>query len=69
MNLEKLLTTILPLDEYTMKETRQRWDQIAKPLHGLGTLESAFIQLSGISGSSQIELKKKALIVMCADNG
>lgn len=48
---------------------RRRWDQIAKPLHSLGLLEDAVSQIAGIQSTPKVHLKKKALVVFCADNG
>lgn len=67
--LEKQLAVITPLQEEAMEICKRRWDQIAKPLHSLGKLEDALIQIAGITGSHKISLKKKALVIMCADNG
>lgn len=69
MNLDNLLDTIQPLCKESMEQSQIRWNKIAKPLHSLGKLEDAIINIAGIIGSSQVELKKKALIIMCADNG
>lgn len=55
------------LDE--MLKARRRWDSIAKPLNSLGKLEEAVIKLAGIYGSNQIDISKKCVVVMCADNG
>ncbi|SDF18863.1 nicotinate-nucleotide--dimethylbenzimidazole phosphoribosyltransferase [Marvinbryantia formatexigens] len=57
------------LDEGAMELCRKKWDSIAKPLHSLGMLEDYLVQIAGISGSANISLEKKGLIVMCADNG
>lgn len=57
------------LDEAAMREARKRWDDIAKPLHSLGKLEDVIVEMAGIYGTSVFKVHKKALIVMCADNG
>ena len=69
MNLEETLKCIGPLNEEAMKVSRKRWDSIAKPLYSLGKLESLLVQIAGITGSQEIDLSKKALVPMCADNG
>lgn len=43
--------------------------QLAKPLHSLGKLEDLIVKIAGITGSERINLTKKALVCMCADNG
>ena len=57
------------LDQDSMERCKRRWMQIAKPLYGLGRLEDAIIQIAGIVGNEKVSIDKKALIVMCADNG
>lgn len=48
---------------------RARWNSLAKPLGGLGSLEEAIIKIAGISATDKVSLDKKLLVVMCADNG
>ena len=69
MTLEELKKEIRPLDETSMEQARKHWIKIAKPLFSLGKLEDAVIQMSGIKETPDYELKKKALVIMCADNG
>ncbi len=69
MKYEEALKQIEPPDRRAMEACAKRWDSIAKPLHSLGKLETGVIQLAGIAGTSQIKLEKKALVIMCADNG
>lgn len=60
---------IKPLDENAMEEARAHWMRVGKPLFSLGSLEDAVIQIAGIKGTSDFELRKRGLIIMCADNG
>ncbi len=69
MKLEECLRRVKPLDQKAAFLCEQRWDSIAKPLKSLGKLEDALIQIAGIQRTSQVRLSKKALVVMCADNG
>ena len=69
MTLEELKKEIRPLDETSMEQAREHWIKIAKPLFSLGKLEDAVIQMAGIKETPDYELKKKALVIMCADNG
>ncbi len=69
MKLEECLKKIQPLDERAGRICEKRWDSIAKPLKSLGKLESSLIQIAGIQGTERIQLGKKALVIMCADNG
>ena len=69
MTLEETLKQIKPLNEEKMKTARRRWDSIAKPLHSLGKMEDLITQIVGITGEEKVDLGKKALVAMCADNG
>ncbi|MFI3325630.1 MAG: nicotinate-nucleotide--dimethylbenzimidazole phosphoribosyltransferase [Clostridia bacterium] len=60
---------IQPLDKNAMKQAKNNWDNIGKPLNSLGKLEKTSIQMAGIFGTAQFNLNKKAVVVMCADNG
>lgn len=69
MTFEETILQIKPLNEEAMKVASARWDSIAKPLHSLGKLEKLLIQIAGITGNPDINLDKRALVAMCADNG
>lgn len=69
MNISDFNDKIKTLDQEAMEVCQKKWDSIAKPLNSLGKLEKYIIQIAGITGSSQVELDKKGLVVMCADNG
>lgn len=69
MTLEEAVRQIEGLNENAMEQCRRRWDSIAKPLHSLGKLEDFFVKIAGMTGTSKIDLSKKALVEMCADNG
>ncbi len=69
MDLTVCLAQIQPIDRVSSSLCEKRWDAIAKPLKSLGKLEGYLIQIAGIQRTSQIQWKKKALVVMCADNG
>ena len=67
--LQKMLTAIHPADPCVAETALKRWNSIAKPLHSLGKLEKDIIQIAGMTGDPNVQLDKKALLVMCADNG
>lgn len=69
MRLEEMLKQIVPLDSRAMKESKLRWDRIAKPLNSLGKLEEVVIKIAGMVQTNQVNIEKKALVIMCADNG
>ena len=60
---------ITPVDKKAEALCQKRWDSIAKPLHSLGKMEDYLVQTAGITGDANVKFDKKALIVMCADNG
>lgn len=72
-NDEKLLREIIDgindLDSLAIKRATERMDSLAKPLNSLGKLETMSIRLSGITGNVKNILDKRAIIIMCSDNG
>ncbi|MBC8573810.1 nicotinate-nucleotide--dimethylbenzimidazole phosphoribosyltransferase [Jingyaoa shaoxingensis] len=60
---------ITSVDKKAEALCQKRWDSIAKPLHSLGKMEDYLVQTAGIIGDVNVKFDKKALIVMCADNG
>jgi nicotinate-nucleotide--dimethylbenzimidazole phosphoribosyltransferase len=67
--LVELSDKILPLDYDVMVTAQKRLDSLTKPLGSLGTLEDIIVKLSGINGTPFPAADKKAVIIMCADNG
>lgn len=45
------------------------WDKVAKPINGLGRFERLFSRIGAIQGTTDIDISKRAIIAMCADNG
>ena len=56
-------------DKKIRQEIKANWDRVAKPLDGLGEFEGLLARIGAILGSPEIDIVKKAVIVMCADNG
>ena len=56
-------------DQRAMCQARDRWDKVAMPLDGLGTLQEDLIHMAGILGNADHLLEAPRLLVMCADNG
>ena len=56
-------------DKKIGQEIKANWDCVAKPLDGLGEFEELLARIGAILGSPEIDIAKKAVIVMCADNG
>lgn len=69
MNLDQILHGIEPLNEETKKLAKERQDTLIKPIGSLGKIEDLSIQLAGITGNVYGNFSKKAIIIMCADNG
>lgn len=56
-------------DENIYQKVLKNWDGIAKPLDGMGKFETITAQIGAILGTDNIDITKKAVIIMCADNG
>lgn len=69
MILNEIVMGITPPSQSAMEAAKKRWDSIAKPLNSLGKLETLLIKIAGITNDPQYHLDKRALVVMCADNG
>lgn len=67
--LAQYIDRINAFDSSAQEMAKIRWDKIAKPLNSLGKLEKAVSQMAGIFGKDDFDIDKKALVVMCADNG
>ena len=60
---------IVPPDEAAAARARARWDAVAKPLDGLGRLETAVTRIAALTGKDSVSIEKRAVAVLCADNG
>lgn len=69
MTLEETLKSIVPADAAAAQAARDRWNAIAKPLNGLGLLEKGITRLAGMQGTAEVDISKRAVVAMCADNG
>lgn len=69
MTLKETLERIRPANQEIMEKTLKQWHSIAMPLNSLGRLQEVIVRISGMTESTRVKLKKKGLIVMCADNG
>lgn len=69
MKLEEALNKIQPADSHAIESAWEHWNNIAIPLHSLGRLQDTIVRIAGMTGNPQVDLSKKALVVMCADNG
>ena len=60
---------IEPLDEGALKAARDKWNAVAKPIGSLGQLELMVEKIAGLTGSIDVDISKRAVMVLCADNG
>ena len=63
------ISLIRPSDSAARAEAHERWSAVAKPLGSLGLLESMIEKIAAIQGSADVDISKRAAVVMCADNG
>ncbi|MGL4847759.1 MAG: nicotinate-nucleotide--dimethylbenzimidazole phosphoribosyltransferase [Clostridium sp.] len=68
-SLRRHIDSIKETDKEIMQEAKRYIDNLAKPLGSLGELENIAIKLSSITGKVKNKIKKKGIIIMCADNG
>ena len=48
---------------------KNNWDKIAKPIDGMGKFEEIISRVGAIQRTDRIDISRKAVIIMCADNG
>lgn len=69
MLLNLTMEKIKGLDTQTQAAAQARLDSLTKPLGSLGRLEDIVRQVAGITGKVRPVVDKRAIIIMCADNG
>ena len=67
--LTTLLQTITPPDETARAAAHAHWTALAKPLDGLGRLETLLEDAAALTGTPQLDFVRRAVLVLCADNG
>ena len=67
--LRRLLAGITPPDEGARQAAHAHWAACAKPLGGLGLLETALEQAAALTGRVEPDFSQRAVLVLCADNG
>lgn len=67
--LNQTLKKISVLDKEAMKKSRNRIDNLFKPLGSLGKIEDLAVQLAGITKNPFPTVDQKSIIVMSADHG
>ena len=69
MTLPDVVAKIVPADHQAMQDAQKKWDAVGKLLGSLGTLEDIIIRMAGVFGTKDFEISRKAVAIMCADNG
>ena len=67
--LRALLAGITPPDETARAAAHAHWASLAKPLGGLGALETMLENAAALTGSPALAFDRRAVLVLCADNG
>ena len=67
--LMQILASITPPDEAARTAAHAHWASLAKPLGGLGTLETLLEDAAALTGTAHLEFDRRAVLVLCADNG
>jgi len=67
--LEATIASIGPLDRSAMERAQARQDRLTKPRGSLGRLEAISVQVAGITGREQPQIREKAVIIMAGDHG
>ena len=69
VELMQLLAAITPPDEAARAAAHAHWASLAKPLGGLGALETMLEDAAALTGTAQFDFSRRAVAVLCADNG
>ena len=64
-----LLRTVTPPDESARAAAHAHWAALAKPLGGLGALETMIEDAAALTGNTAPAFAQRAVLVLCADNG
>ena len=67
--IDEVIREICPPDESARMQAEARWNKVAKPLGSLGLFENMITRIAALRGQADFSLKKKTLLVFCADNG
>lgn len=65
----KRICQITKSDEKAAARAQEKWNSVAKPLGSLGLLEDMIIKIASVQGTENVNIKKRNVVVMCADNG
>ena len=65
----KRIHNITSTDKTAENAAHNRWNSIAKPLGSLGLFEDTIEKIAAIQGTENVNIGKRTVVVMCADNG
>ena len=60
---------VISVNEEARKASYAHWDSLAKPLGSLGMLEDMVAHIAAVSGSPDVCLDRRTLLVLCGDHG
>lgn len=63
------ISSIVKVDSLARAAAHERWSAVAKPLGSLGLLEDMIERIAAVQGSADVDISRRAAVVMCADNG
>ena len=69
IDLGRIGKEISGLDAAAQTAAVNHWNSVAKPIGSLGLLEDIIAQIAGLQRSEQVDISKRCVIAMCADNG
>ncbi|MDY3869408.1 MAG: nicotinate-nucleotide--dimethylbenzimidazole phosphoribosyltransferase [Pyramidobacter sp.] len=69
LDFAELNRRIAPPDASALHASQTHWDSVAKPLGSLGEFEKLITKIAALTGSARVELDRRAVLVLCADNG
>lgn len=64
-----LLSSVAPEDSAARAAAHAHWASRAKPLGGLGTLETMLEDVAALTGQTRFDFSNRSVLVFCADNG
>ncbi len=67
--LKRLLSMVAPPDETACVAAHAHWASLAKPLGGLGALETLLEDVAALTGLEKMDFSHRAVLVLCSDNG
>ncbi|MCR5665291.1 MAG: nicotinate-nucleotide--dimethylbenzimidazole phosphoribosyltransferase [Eubacterium sp.] len=63
------ISSIQPVNREIYDRVMTNFDAMGKPLRSLGKMETILAQIGAVQQTDRIDITKKGLIIMCADNG